>query len=142
MNHLITKFDEMDRVFNSMWGNAPTANRNGDTEEPVTLRPRVDVFDSEKDYVLEADLPGIRKDDLKVEVERNVLSIEGERKSEHGEDLHGVHLERAGSARFVRRFTLGREVEPDKIEARFADGVLRLTVPKKEQALPRRINVA
>jgi HSP20 family protein len=142
MNHLITKIDEMDRVFNSMWGNAPSASRNGDTDEPVTLRPRVDVYESEKDYVLEADLPGIRKDDLKVEVERNVLSIEGERKSEHGEDLHGVHIERAGNARFVRRFTLGREVDPDKIEARFSDGVLRLTVPKKEQALPRRINVA
>ena len=142
MNNLITKFDEMDRLFNHLWTNTP-AVRNGEaSDEAVVLRPRVDVHESETTYVLEADLPGVRKDDLKVEVERNVLSIEGERKVEHGEDLHGLHVERAANARFRRRFTLGREVDADKIEARFQDGVLRLTVPKKEQALPRRINVS
>lgn len=143
MNNLITKFDEIDRLFNHAWANRPAVTRDGAADtEPVALRPRVDVFESAKEYVLEADLPGVRKDDLQVEIERNVLSIEGQRTSERSEDLHGLHLERATNARFVRRFTLGREVDPDKIEARFEDGVLRLTVPKKEQALPRRISVA
>lgn len=142
MNHLITKFDEIDRLFNHAWANRPSGSRNDAADaEPVALRPRVDVFESPTEYVLEADLPGVRKDDLRVEIERNVLSIEGERKSERSEDLHGLHVERATNARFVRRFTLGREVDADKIEARFEDGVLRLTVPKQEKALPRRINV-
>lgn len=141
MNHLITKFDEMDRLFNHVWGNAPVV-RNGETsDEPAVLRPRVDVLENETSYVLEADLPGIRKDDLRIEIERNVLTIEGERKNNRSEDLHGLHVERASNARFVRRFTLGREVDSDKIEAQFEDGVLRLTVPKQEKALPRRINV-
>jgi len=140
MNHLITKFDEIDRLFNHAWGNSPVA-RQDDASEPVMLRPRVDVLENETSYLLEADLPGLSKDDVKVEIERNVLTIEGERKSERSEDLHGLHVERASHARFVRRFTLGREVEADQIEARFENGVLRLTVPKQEKALPRRINV-
>jgi len=140
MNHLITKFDEIDRLFNHAW-NAPVVRGRDESPEPVVLRPRVDVLENETAYVLEADLPGLNKDDLKIEIERNVLTIEGERKTERSEDLHGLHLERASNARFLRRFTLGREVDPDKIEASFADGVLRLTVPKQEKALPRRINV-
>lgn len=141
MNHLITKFDEIDRLFNHACASPAARRRQDDASEPVVLRPRVDVLESETAYVLEADLPGIRKDDLKIEIERNVLSIEGERKSDRQDDLQGLHLERASNARFVRRFTLGREVDPDQIEAQFSDGVLRLTVPKKEQALPRRISV-
>ena len=143
MNHLITKFDEMDRLFNHLWRSTPPVARSGEqATEEVVLRPRVDVFESNEAYQLEADLPGIRKDDLKVEIERNVLTIEATRNSQRSEDLQGLHLERASNARFVRRFTLGREVDADKIDARFEDGVLRLTVPKKEQALPRRIHVA
>ena len=105
------------------------------------LRPRVDVLESETAYQLEADLPGVTKDGLKVEVERNVLTIEGERKTERGDELQGLHLERASNARFVRRFTLGREIDSERIEAQFEHGVLRLTVPKQEKALPRRISV-
>ena len=141
MNSLITNFDQMDRLFNQLW--RPGFDRvstEGETEA-VTLRPRVDIFESNEAYVLEADLPGVKKDDLEVEIERNVLRIAATRKSERGEELQGLHVERATNARFARSFTLGREVDADKIEARFTDGVLRLTLPKKEQALPRRISV-
>lgn len=142
MNSLITNFDQMDRLFNQLWrpGCEPvaTSETSGDL---AVLRPRVDVLESQQAYVLEADLPGVSKDDLKVEIERNVLTIEAVRKSERSEELQGLHLERATNARFFRRFTLGREVDADKIEAHFSDGVLRLTVPKQEQALPRRISV-
>lgn len=142
MNSLITNIDQMDRLFNQLWRpgfeQVRSTEANGDV---AVLRPRVDVLEGEKNYVLEADLPGVKKDDLKVEIERNVLTIEAERKTERSEELQGLHLERATNARYFRRFTLGREVDPDQIEAHFAEGVLRLTVPKKEQALPRRISV-
>ena len=142
MNSLITNIDQMDRLFNQLWRpgfeQVRSTEANGDV---AVLRPRVDVLESEKAYVLEADLPGVKKDDLKIELERNVLTIEAQRKTERSEELQGLHIERATNARFFRSFTLGREVDADQIEAYFADGVLRLTVPKKEQALPRRISV-
>ena len=142
MNSLITNIDQMDRLFNQLWRpgfeQVRSTEANGDV---AVLRPRVDVLESEKAYVLEADLPGVKKDDLKIELERNVLTIEAQRKTERSEELQGLHIERATNARFFRSFTLGREVDSDQIEAYFTDGVLRLTVPKKEQALPRRISV-
>jgi HSP20 family protein len=142
MNSLITNFDQMDRLFNQLWRPGFEQVRSTEASGDVAvLRPRVDVLESEKAYELEADLPGVKKDDLKIELERNVLTIEAVRKTERSEDMQGVHIERATNARYVRRFTLGREVDADKIEAHFTDGVLRLTVPKKEQALPRRISV-
>lgn len=142
MNSLITNFDQMDRLFNQLWRPGFEQVRSTEASGDVAvLRPRVDVLESETVYELEADLPGVKKEDLKIEIERNVLSIEAVRKTERSDDVQGVHIERATNARYVRRFTLGREVDPDKIEAHFTDGVLRLTVPKKEQALPRRISV-
>ena len=83
----------------------------------------------------------ITDDDLNVEIERDVLTISGKRERKDEKDLHGVHLERSVNARFARRFALGKELEADKIEGKLQDGFLRLTVPKKEKALPRRIHV-
>ena len=141
MNHLITQFDQMDGLFNQRCHPRHTTNRAGSTDEATVLRPRVDVLETDTSYVLEVDLPGVAKDDLKIEVESNVLSIEAARKNERSEDLHEIHVERAWNARFLRRFTLGKEVESDTIEAKLENGVLRLTVPKREKALPRRISI-
>lgn len=141
MTNLMTKFDEMDTLFNHLWRTGRPAPRLGEEDGTVTLRPRADVFESETGFVLEIELPGVRKDDLSVELEREVLTISATRHVEREEGLRALHLERSGNARFVRRFTLGKDADADNIEGRFTDGVLRLSVPKKEKALPRRINV-
>ena len=141
MNHLITKFDDVDTIFNHLWRSGRPMSRQADDDSEVVLRPRVDIYETDSDFVIEAELPGIAKDDLNVEIERDVLTISGKRERKDEKDLHGVHLERSVNARFARRFALGKELEADKIEGKLQDGILRLTVPKKEKALPRRIHV-
>jgi HSP20 family protein len=141
MNNLITKFDDVDTIFNHLWRSGLPMSRRTDDDSEVVVRPRVDVYETDSEFVIEAELPGVAKDDLNVEIERDVLTISGKRERKEEKDLHGVHLERSVNARFARRFALGKELEADKIEGKLEDGVLRLTVPKKEKALPRRIHV-
>ena len=139
MNNLITRIDDMDRLFHQLWSAGP-ATASSDSSDMV-LRPRADVYESDEKFVVELDLPGVVKDDLQVDLERNVLTIEATRKSEESDDLQGVHVERSTNARLARRFTLSKEIDADRIEARFENGVLRLTLPKAEKALPRRISI-
>lgn len=139
MTSLITHPRQMDRLFNQMRRSdfGKVRSDHGDT----TVRPAVDIFEADSHFVIEADLPGVSKDDLQIEFEKGHLSISGKRQHDHSDDLQGLHRERLATASFTRSFSLGKDVDADKIEARLRDGVLRLTVPKKEQALPRRIHV-
>ena len=138
MSSLITRVSDMDRVFDQLWGSAcrPVAS-----SALRTLRPRVDIEETEAEFRVRMDLPGVKRDDLKVEIEADTLLIEAERKAEASDDVQVLHRERASHARFSRRFSLGESVRPDGINARLVDGVLELTLPKAEKALPRRINV-
>lgn len=137
MTTMITRINEIDSLFDQIWRGGRDRGESGE----LVLRPRADVYETEKEYVLEIDLPGVAKQDLEVEVERNVLSIQAQRKATSRDDLQALHLERSANARFVRRFTLGKEVDAERIEGRFENGVLRLTVAKQEKVLPRRIRV-
>ena len=135
MTSLITRTNEMDRAFNQLWGSncRPAAS--------TSLRPRVDIEETDAEFRVRMDLPGVKREDLKVEIENDALLIEAERKSEASDDVQVLHRERASHARFSRRFSLGESVRSDSIKAHLADGILELTLPKAEKALPRRINV-
>ena len=142
MNSLITQMYGLDRAFDQAWrGSCATTASVSDSDSVSTMRPKVDIFEGENEYRLQADLPGVTKQDLSIEVEHNVLSIAAERKRAENADLQDLHIERASNARFVRRFTLGESVDPDQIKAQFSNGVLELTIGKTEKALPRRISV-
>jgi HSP20 family protein len=138
MNSLITRVSDMDRAFDQLWGSScrPLAS-----SAPRSLRPRVDIEETDAEFRVRMDLPGVKRDDLKVELEKDTLLIEAERKAGASDDVQVLHRERASHARFSRRFSLGESVRPDGIVARLVDGVLELTLPKAEKALPRRINV-
>jgi len=138
MNSLITRVNDMDRVFNQLWHAGQTPTTDGSCS---TMRPRVDIEETSAEFRVRMDLPGVKREDLKVEIENNTLLIEAERKTESSEDMQVLHRERANHARFVRSFTLGESVKSDAINAQLVDGVLELTIPKSEKALPRRINV-
>ncbi len=104
--------------------------------------PRVDVAESDADFTVHAELPGLRKEDIKVTLEDNMLTIEGERKQEDEQkDKHFFRRERSYGF-FKRAFGLGAEVDADKIVANYKDGILTLTLPKSEAAKPRQIKVA
>jgi HSP20 family protein len=138
MNSLITRVNDMDRVFNHLWNSSLVPATD---TAPSALRPRVDIEESDAEFRVLMDLPGVKRDDLKVEIENDTLLIEAERKTETSEDMQVLHRERAEHARFVRRFSLGESVRIDAISAQLANGVLELRIPKSEKALPRRINV-
>ena len=103
--------------------------------------PAVDIRENDEAYVLEAELPGISKDDLKIDLKDGVLTLSGERKYEHTEkEPHFTRVERSYGA-FCRSFNLPDYVVESKIDAAMKDGVLRVTIPKGEQAKSKTINV-
>jgi HSP20 family protein len=92
--------------------------------------PAADVQETEKEYVIKADLPDVKKDDVKVEYDDGVLTVEGERKLEREDKGTKYHKIERGYGKFVRRFALPTEVDTTKVTAEFKDGVLNVHLPK------------
>lgn len=106
----------------------------------ATLMPPVDVFEDATGITLLADLPGVPKDRLHLQVEAETLTIEGEVVLDVPEGMEATHAE-VNRARYRRVFTLSRELDTDKVSAELRNGVLTLRIPKVEHAQPRRIDV-
>jgi HSP20 family protein len=103
--------------------------------------PATDLVEEGDHYVLRADLPGVSEDQLKVELEDNVLTISGERKSEHEQRKNGYYRVERASGRFARSLTVPEGVDADSIKARFEHGVLEVTIPKPPERKPRRVAI-
>jgi HSP20 family protein len=104
--------------------------------------PAVDVLESKDGYILRAELPGMKREDIKVEVKDGNLVLSGERKAEKlAEGVEYRHVERV-AAEFWRTFSLPETVKQDGIEATYKDGVLEIRVPKAEEAKPRQIAIS
>lgn len=106
----------------------------------ATLTPAVDVVEDSSGILLYADLPGVSRDKLQLNVEADKLTIEAEVDLPVPEGLQSSHTE-VGLARFYRVFTLSKELDTDKVSAELTHGVLKLRIPKAEHAQPRRIEV-
>lgn len=104
------------------------------------LLPPVDVIEDATGITLYADLPGVSRERLNLRVEGDTLTIEGELSLPLPEGMQAAHAE-VEQARYRRRFTLSKELEPDKIGAELSHGLLRVRIPKAEHAQPRRIEV-
>lgn len=103
--------------------------------------PAVDIHEEAKQFVVRADLPGVKPADIEITAEKGVLSLRGARHFEQQNDAgHYSRVERV-SGKFVRTFTLPENVQTDAIKAQFKDGVLELTIPKVAKAEPRRIEI-
>ena len=109
------------------------------TQAPAML-PAVDVVEDANGITLRADLPGVSKDDLSINVDGETLTIEGQMRLGEAQRLDGVYAEVRHSA-FKRSFVLSRELDATRINAAMRNGVLTLTLPRLEQAKPRRIDV-
>lgn len=118
---------------------APTAAQ-GQEPQPAVIPP-VDVFENEHSITLLADLPGVARDQLHVRVDGDRLVLEATASTSAPADMQLVYGE-AQIPTYRRQFTLSRELDASRIEAQLRDGVLRLTIPKAEEAKPRRIQVA
>ena len=111
------------------------------TPENVGNELDVDIYDKDDHYVLSAELPGVKKDDVKVNVEGDVLTIEAEKRAEFEDNTEGVYHSERSYGKFSRSFRLNSQVQGDKIDASYTDGVLRLSLPKREEVKGRSITV-
>ena len=105
------------------------------------LKPAIDVVEDENNLMLTVELPGMDKDDVQITLEKGVLTVSGEKKQSEetkGKNFH--RIERSYGA-FSRSFTLPREVDGEKAEASYENGVLTVTVPKSEQAKPKTLKI-
>ena len=103
--------------------------------------PAMDLVESEDDLVLRADLPGMREEDVEIEIKDGVLTLSGERKAEHEQKGEGFHRVERAFGRFSRALSLPDGVNASKVAASFGDGVLEVRVPKPEETKPTRVRI-
>jgi HSP20 family protein len=120
--------------------NESTSLKKQDTRQEAAVLPPVDVIEDATGITLYADLPGVPKDKLNLRVEADSLTIEGEVGLTTPEGLQASHAE-VQVPRYRRVFSLSKELDPDKIAAELANGVLKLRIPKAEHAQPRKIEI-
>jgi len=128
---------EMNRLFGSVFDAEGSAGG-------VSVRrwiPAMDLVEDEGHYLLRADLPGLSEEDVKIELERDVLTISGERSSEHDERKEGYHRVERASGSFARSLTLPEGIDPQSIEASFDKGVLEVRIPKPQERKPHRVAI-
>ena len=118
--------------------------RRGNGKESITLpewTPLADITEDDREYVIKAELPELRKEDVKVTVENGVLTISGDRKFEKEEKKKKYHRVERGYGSFVRTIALPEDADADKIKAEFKHGMLEVHLPKNEKAKPKQIEV-
>lgn len=125
-----------------MNANNSMANRSlEDASSEAALLPAVDVFEDASGITLLADLPGVSKEGLSLQLESDSLTIEGEMRLETPESMESNHVE-VRLPRYRRVFALSRELDSEKSTAEFRNGVLKLRIPKAEHAQPRKIEIS
>lgn len=134
---LNTLQDRMNRLFED-------AGRGWGSDEPsatTSWSPAVDIFETEGEIVVKAELPGMERKDIALNLENNVLTLKGERRFEKETKEENYHrIERAYGG-FSRAFSIPATVDEEKIRADYKDGVLKILLPKKEQAKPKQIRI-
>ncbi|MBW4935076.1 Hsp20/alpha crystallin family protein [Marinobacter sp. F4206] len=138
----VSEFEDLMNRYNRMFGVARPNEREGkDLFSRSDWAPAVDIKETSEAFTIDAELPGMSKDDVKVTVHDGVLSIEGERKHEEetGDKKH--HRVERFYGSFMRRFTLPENVDENSVKANFKDGLLTLTLQKAEPKEPKAIQV-
>ena len=128
---------DMNRLFNSFF-NTPTPANGRAFRRWI---PAMDLVETDSAFVLKADLPGLNESDVTVELEDNVLTVSGERKSEQEDRKAGYYRVERSYGAFRRSLTLPEGVDPAAVAASFDKGVLEVTVPKPQQQAPRKVQI-
>jgi len=137
------ELDELHDRLSTMFGRAPV-RKGSEKEEAMTVAewaPLVDIVEEEKEYLIKAELPEVKREDVKVSVEEGVLTVSGERKFEKEEKGKKYHRIERAYGRYARSFTLPDDADPSKVTAEFKDGVLRVRLPKSEKAKPKSVEI-
>jgi HSP20 family protein len=139
LRDLMTLQDRMNRLFEQSMPKLP-ADRE-DNLFAGSWAPAVDIYETENEIVLKADLPDIKAEEVDIRVEDNVLYLRGERKFEKETKEENFHRVERSYGSFARSFSLPHTVAADKIQATYKDGVLQLTMPKREESKPKQIKI-
>lgn len=126
----------MNRFLNNVW--------NNDEEflpEMTNFNPGAEIVKTENGFQVKVSLPGVKKEDVKIELDGNMLTVSGERRSEHKETKNNVLRSEIAYGKFSRSFTLTSDIDKTKIAADFNDGMLKLDLPVSEKALPKTIEI-
>lgn len=129
---------EMNQLMQRFFGEAEVAEGRADL---VAWTPRVDVEEDDKQFVVKADLPGVDPKDVEVSVVDNALILRGQKKEEREEKKKNYHRVERFEGQFYREIPLPRGIDADKIQAKSANGVVTVTLPKKAEAQPKKIAV-
>lgn len=129
---------EAERLFDEFFGRA----REVEAEMQAGWLPVADVSERDDAFLIRMDLPGLKKDEVQITFEDGLLTVSGERRSEHEGSHDRVHRLERWYGRFYRSFNLGSKILPDQIKAHFRNGVLTIEVPKAEESRPMRIKVS
>lgn len=135
------ELEDMSERLNRMFAR-PATSRNGN--EALTVAdwvPRVDISETDKEYQIKAELPGVEKENVKVTVEHGILTLQGERRQEKEEKGRRYHRIERSYGTFVRSFALPESVDQAAVKAEYKDGVLTLRLPKTEAEKPKAIEV-
>jgi HSP20 family protein len=128
------EIDRLNRMFEAAW--------NGEPFSQGAWVPPVDIIETaDKDVIVRAELPDMKREDIKVTFENNVLTIEGERKFEKKDANETYHRVERGYGTFRRSFSLPATVDATKVEAEYKDGVLTVNLPRREESRPRQIAI-
>lgn len=135
------ELEEMTNRLNRLFGRATATVDGNEMMVRADWTPSVDISETDEEFQIKAELPGVKKEDVKVTLENGILTLQGERQQEREDkDLKFHRIERS-YGQFVRSFTLPDLVDDAKVKAEYKDGVLNLRLPKSEKAKPKAIEV-
>lgn len=137
---MILKWSPINKVncFNPFYGNT---QKEQDDDSCLSWAPTADIYDTKDDYVVKLEIPGLSKEEVKIEVENDTLAVSGERKREDEVKEEEFHRVERNSGKFYRAFVLPQDVDAKKINASMKDGILELRVPKPEVRKPKNIPI-
>lgn len=137
------ELEEMEKRLSTLFGRPPVST-GGDKKEAISVAewsPLVDISEDEKEYVIKAEVPEMKKEEIKITVHDDVLSISGERKYEKEDKGKKYHRVERAYGSFMRSFTLPEDADGSKVNAEYKDGILKVHLPKSEKAKPKAIEV-
>lgn len=134
---------EISRFFNSFGDRLGVTRKEQDNAgyENAVWAPLTDISENKDSFILDTDLPGVKKDDVKISYNNGQITISGERKYESEDEDEKHHRVERAFGKYYRSFNLPKEIQPDKISAEYKDGSLKVTVPKAEEAKPKEIEI-
>lgn len=139
----LKELEDLQHRMTGWLGRAPWRNETGGREALTVAEwaPAVDISEDEKEFLIKAELPDIAREAVKVNVEKGVLAIQGERRFEKEEKDKRYHRIERSYGSFLRSFEVPENVDPTRVSAEFKDGILRVHLPKSEQSRPKAVEV-